>query len=300
MKDKWEASAFLFACPLCGKQMKVTKSSLVCQENHCYDISKRGYINFVQKTSVKIYNAELFEHRRLVYNSGFYDELMERMDLLVSAHACSRKECTVVDSGCGEGTFLTKLSSRISGNKIGFDISKDAILQACKSTKEILWLVADLVNIPLKDNCADVLFNIFTPANYNSFHRILKEDGILIKVIPGIEYLQEFRKAVGTKLKSHRDDEKVIHYLSQYMEIVEKKRVYYKVRVNREQLRSWIKMTPMMVNVSADEEILSSIKEVTIDVSICVCKKRSEIATATGFTGKSPSSYLTPSEMRVQ
>ena len=84
------------------------------------------------------------------------------------------------------------MCSQISGNKIGFDI--------------------------------DVLFNIFTPANYQSFYRILKKDGIMVKVIPGAEYLKEFRDAAG--IKSQRD-----------------------------------------------EEILSSIKQVTIDVNICVCKK---------------------------
>lgn len=57
------------------------------------------------------------------------------------------------------------------------------------------------------------------------------------------------------------------------MKIVEKRKVYYKVSVNMEQLRSWIKMTPMMVNVSVDEEKLSSIKQVTVDVNVCVCKK---------------------------
>ena len=46
----------------------------------------------------------------------------------------------------------------------------------------------------------------------------------MVKVIPGAEYLKEFRDAAG--IKSQRD-----------------------------------------------EEILSSIKQVTIDVNICVCKK---------------------------
>ena len=47
---------------------------------------------------MKIYNAELFEHRRLVYNSGFYEELMETMDLLVTTHICHHNEFTIVDA----------------------------------------------------------------------------------------------------------------------------------------------------------------------------------------------------------
>lgn len=274
MENKWEAFSSFFACPLCGKQMRVWGSGMVCEKRHCYDISKRGYLNFAQRNSTKIYNEELFEHRRFLYHYGFYDEVIKVMNALVTAHISHCGEYTVVDAGCGEGTFLTKLCNQIKGRKIGFDISKDAILQASRSAKEILWLVADLVNIPLKDNCVDVLFNIFAPANYRSFHRVLKKDGIMIKVIPGAEYLKELRDAVGPRGKINGDDEEqVIRYLSQYMKIVDKKRVYYKVDVNREQLRSWVKMTPMMAHISVDEEALLPIKQVTIDVIICVCRK---------------------------
>lgn len=75
-------------------------------------------------------------------------------------------------------------------------------MQAYKRSKEILWLVADLANIPLKDHCADTLLNIFTLAKHQS---------------------------------------QVVYYLSQYMQIIEKRRVYYKVKVNTNQLRAWVK-----------------------------------------------------------
>lgn len=274
MENKWETSSFLFACPLCGQQMKISKNSVVCEKNHCYDISKKGYINFVQKTSDKVYNAELFENRHFLYNNGFYDKIIEMMNLLVDTYERRQDKCLVVDVGCGEGTFLAKLCSQMNCTKIGLDISKDAILQASRHSKEILWLVADLVHIPLKDNCADILFNIFAPANYQSFDRILKNDGIMIKVIPGTEYLKEFRDAVGAKIrKKEDDDEQVLRHLSQYMKIVEMKKAYYKVHVDTEQLLSWIKMTPMMTNVSLNEDKLLSIDQVTIDVIICVCRK---------------------------
>lgn len=274
MESKWKTSSSLFVCPLCGKQMKVSESSIICEKKHCYDISRKGYINFVQKSSAKVYNAELFEHRHFLYSSGFYDEIIETMNLLVKKHIHKHNYYTIVDAGCGEGSFLIKLCNCISGCKIGFDISKDAVLQASRSSKEILWLVADLVNIPLKADCVDVLFNIFTPANYQSFNRILREDGIMVKVIPGIEYLKELRNAVGEKIKKQNDDEEqVIDYLSQYMEIVEKKKVYYKVKVDFEQMRSWARMTPMTTNILIEEETLLPIKHITIDVIICVCRK---------------------------
>lgn len=257
--------------------MNASETGIFCGNNHCYDISKKGYVNFIQKKPVKIYNAELFKHRRLLYSSGFYDQVTETMDSLAAKHRRNFDKCVILDAGCGEGTFLAELCNQINATKIGFDISKDAILQAGRNSKEIVWLVADLANIPIKDNCVDILFNIFTPANYHSFNRILKKDGLMIKVIPGTDYLRELRDAGKAMIKRQKDDEEqIVNHLSNYMEIVEKKRVYYKVNVNPEQLHSWIKMTPMMTNAAVDEEVLSNIKQVTIDVLICACKKVKE------------------------
>lgn len=274
MENKWEISSALFVCPLCGNQIKASKSSIFCKKGHCYDISKKGYINFVQTRSMKIYSAELFKNRSLLYSNGFYDKIIETMNLLIVRHVCDCNNLVIVDAGCGEGTFLIRLCNQMGAKKIGFDISKDAILQASRSSKEILWMVADLVNIPISDNSVDVLFNIFTPANYQSFARILKKNGVLIKVIPGTDYLKEIREVSETLINKQRDnEEQVVNYLSRYMKIVEKKKVYYKVNVNLEQLQAWIKMTPMMANVIVDTKELLGIKQVTVDVTICVCRK---------------------------
>ena len=219
---------------------------------------------------MKIYSAELFKNRGLLYSNGFYDKIIETMNLLIVRHICARNNLVIVDAGCGEGTFLTRLCNQMGGKKIGFDISKDAILQASRSSKEILWMVADLVNIPINDNSVDVLFNIFSPANYQSFARILKKNGVLIKVIPGTDYLREIREVSETLINKQRDnEEQVVNYLSRYMKIIEKKKIYYKVNVNLEQLQAWIKMTPMMANVMVDKKMLLNIKQVRRQNRVC-------------------------------
>ena len=34
----------LLACPKCHQQLHLENKTLKCENNHCYDISKRGYI----------------------------------------------------------------------------------------------------------------------------------------------------------------------------------------------------------------------------------------------------------------
>ena len=37
----------LLACPKCHQQLHLENKTLKCENNHCYDISKRGYINLL-------------------------------------------------------------------------------------------------------------------------------------------------------------------------------------------------------------------------------------------------------------
>ncbi len=57
-------------------------------------------------------------------------------------------------------------------------------------------MIGDLANLPLLDNSIDILLNLLSPANYQEFARVLKPGGLLIKVIPGSEYLKEVRQAL--------------------------------------------------------------------------------------------------------
>ena len=46
----------------------------------------------------------------------------------------------------------------------------------------------------------DILLDIFSPANYGEFRRVLFKDGILIKVIPTKNHLKEIRQKVQDQL----------------------------------------------------------------------------------------------------
>src|SRR5699024_5445925 len=105
---------------------------------------------------------------------------------------------------CGECSHLSHIASGLRTNttNIGIDISKEAIIAATKNNIDAIWLVGDLAKIPLQSISIDVLLNILSPANYEEFKRISKNDGLCIKLVPRQNYLRELREFIQKPMEN--------------------------------------------------------------------------------------------------
>lgn len=274
--DKYKENSNLFRCPIChSKMIFKNKNSLVCYKNHCFDISKYGYINFLTKQHSTKYTRELFECRRYIFQEKFYLPLQEQLSSLIYEYRLANKEVKLLDIGCGEGYYANELSENIGNLDVyAIDNMKDAIILGAKSQEPIKWMVGDLANIPMEPNTFDLLLNIFTPSNYKEFLRILKKDGYLIKVVPGQYYLHELRKCASSQLRyKEYSNELVVGYFKNHIGYVTSKTLSYQMPVNYNHLQSFIGMTPLMFNVNKEELLLEKITHITLDFEIIIGKK---------------------------
>ncbi|HWR20115.1 MAG TPA: methyltransferase domain-containing protein [Clostridia bacterium] len=263
-------------CPVCGKAMASSNASLVCENNHCFDIAKKGYVNFAPQKKFRGYDASLFESRQRAFRAGFYDHILHAVSEAALRNIKSFAPL-ILDAGCGEGYYALGMKefSGPCANVIGLDIEKDAIQIAARGGNDVIWLVGDLANIPLKDNCSDVVLNIFSPAGYAEFTRIVKPDGIVLKVIPGESYLQEIRQAAKEELHSNAySPTRVTEHLKEHLSVVEKIHIVHTLPVSREQLNDFLNLTPMLFHVDTTRLTVEHIREVTIDAEIYVAKPR--------------------------
>jgi len=281
-----------FKCPVCGDRMHLDNfRSIICLNNHCFDISRSGYINLFLKSSRHKYDKELFESRRIICNMGFFDPLIESIACLIDKSISNRysnnKDCIrILDAGCGEGYHISKLVEILQKKKdihiqgVGIDISKDGIQIASKNYKDIIWCVADIARIPFMDKKFDIVLNILSPSNYGEFNRIIRSEGVLIKVIPNSGYLKELRNVLyqGTDRELY-SNEKVIEHFNRNFEIKETQKVTYNVPINREELKHLIKMTPLAWKVEEErirEALDSNINNITADFTIMVGKGKAQ------------------------
>lgn len=271
--NKWDKSIQLLACPLCTSSLFLSGNSTICENGHCFDISHKGYINMLSRKTSEFYSPELFDNRSSIFNLGFYNQVLTEIERIILDNF-KNERMVILDAGCGEGFWLSQLCSENHCTKIGIDISKDAIVKACKRDKSVSWLVSDLSKMPVKEKSIDVVLSIFSPSNYSEFNRILTDDGIVIKVVPNSDYLLELRKTAGRELE-HADgeDSQSLEYMQKHMNIISEKRIVYSVNVTKDQAKIWAGMTPMLRNADLKGIDFSVISTVTVSVTLIFGRK---------------------------
>ena len=266
------ASATAFACPICQENLTLLESSLKCCNRHSFDLAKFGYVNLAPQIKQSAnYDKENFQNRQQILEAGFYQAILEAIsDLLAS----SKNAKTILDIGCGEGFYSRKLQKRHPDKTFyAFDISKDSVQIAAKSEPNwaVNWFVGDLARLPIKDASMDILLDIFSPANYGEFRRVLSKDGILIKVIPTENHLKEIRQKVQDQLtnKEYSNQDIKNHFQNNFT-ILSSKTASLTKTITAEQLQALLSMTPLLFHIDQTKIDWSQLTEITIEAEILV------------------------------
>ena len=268
------ASATAFACPICQENLTLVESSLKCCNRHSFDLAKFGYVNLAPQIKQSAnYDKENFQNRQQILEAGFYQAILDAVsDLLAS----SETSTTVLDIGCGEGFYSRKLQETHSDKTFyAFDISKDSVQIAAKSELNwaVNWFVGDLARLPIKDASMDILLDIFSPANYGEFRRVLSKDGILIKVIPTENHLKEIRQKVQDQL-TNKDysNQDIKNHFQEHFTILSSQTASLTKPITAEQLQALLSMTPLLFHIDQTKIDWSQLTEITIEAEILVGK----------------------------
>ena len=264
--DKFFNAITLLRCPVCGTAFSETCASLVCRNGHTFDPSRKGYVHFAPNAAPSRYDKELFKARRRILEAGFYDTVIDAIRT-----AMPQSPGVVLDAGCGDGTFTKRLQGQTT---IGIDLSKDAIQLAARGGGQILWAVGDLTRLPVADASADVVLNLFSPAHYAEFTRVLKPDGTLLKLVPQQGYLKEIRALMGDRLRKEQySNEAVVSHLSERFRVADRVPITYTLPLNAEQAKDFIRMTPLTFGAEPEALDASVLSEITIDAELLIAKK---------------------------
>lgn len=275
----------LFKCPICNEDMIIINSgSFSCSLSHNFDLAKKGYINLLTAKFSSFYSKELFESRSKICSLGFYQPLIDELVKIISEYKSktNSEKLILLDAGCGEGSLLYDvyrgLKYNVNNTFIGVDISKESINIATRNTTDIIWCVSDLANLPFKNHSFDIVINILSPANYGEFIRVLNDKGIVVKVVPGLNYLKEIRNIINVNYGLNEySNTKVINYFKEKLSIKMTKNINYKFNLSKEFIPDLIKMTPLTWTIKSNifnEFNLHDLTTITVDLILIVGRKK--------------------------
>lgn len=107
------------------------------------------------------------------------------------------KSARILDAGCGAGVPCAKLLVQAGFEVVGVDFSASMLKMAKKSVPEAALIKEDMTKLGFRDNAFDGLVALYSIIHvpremhaslYQSFHRILKPEGIVLICIGSDEW----------------------------------------------------------------------------------------------------------------
>lgn len=259
-------------CPICRGGLKRCNSSLKCEGGHSYDLAKSGYVNLLnpgKKNNAKAGDSkEMIRARTLFFQTGCYEGIKNALCDIASSLSPS----VIIDAGCGEGYYTNSLAMTINNALVfGFDMSKFGTEHASKQArakglKSTLFSVSNIFDMPLENECADLVVNMFAPVAIDEFRRTLRTGGHLIIGVAGVHHLEGLKRAIYDEVYLN---EKFNDTYEGFVP-VSVKSVKYSTTVNSsEAIWALFQMTPYFHRTSiADKEKLLGLTSLTTEVEV--------------------------------
>ncbi len=278
----------MLICPICKNQLIKNERVYVCANTHSFDISKYGHTNLLlsnQKNSkFPGDNKEMVMSRKKFLEKGYYNGISNTVNELLEEHLkfsekeIQKKRLNILDIGCGEGYYTNNLkkyfsSKNIETDIIGIDISKEAIISASKSYKEIEWFVGSATNLPIESSSLNLILCMFSKIDSKENFRTLKTNGKLAIVSTGENHLVEMKETLYEKVKKDFYLPKDDPALSNFKHIQSMTCSYQVDIKEKESISNLFNMTPYRWRTPEDGikrlytlETLFITVEVTIDI----------------------------------
>ena len=237
-------------CPICGEQLHIRDKSCLCPNRHSFDIARQGFVNLLtvqQKHSLNPGDTrEQVLSRRTFLEAGYYAPILET---LIETARNLGITGPILDVGCGEGYYSSRLADALGADLLGLDISKEAVRCAAAKYKNHRWVCATAAHIPVPDGSAKLITSLFALTLPEEFKRILSDDGYYFQVLAAEDHLLGLKSVIYPELKHKQKD--TVPELSGF-ELVKSVPIRFTFTVEGEQVQNLFSMTPHVFRIGKE------------------------------------------------
>ena len=253
-------------CPLCATILNKEEKCYRCQNRHSFDIARQGYVNLLPVQNKRSLNpGDTYEQvlaRRRFLESGFYAPISDALNKL--SEGCSGP---ILDAGCGEGYYSSRLAAYMDAPLVGVDISKEAVRCAAASYKNAQWLCASAARLPVADHSVGLITSLFAMTDAAEFHRVLVPGGHFIRVLAAPDHLPALKSVIYEQV-IHKEKEGMTALPGFTLEQVVP--VQFSFTVEGHQVQDLLSMTPHVYRISkAGADRLRQTEKLT-DTASCI------------------------------
>ena len=255
-------------CPICGEPLNLRDKQYVCSRNHSFDMARQGYVNLLtvqQKHSLNPGDTrEQVLSRREFLEAGFYRPIA---DALIREAKQLGISGPILDVGCGEGYYSSRLADALEVPLTGLDISKEAVRCAAAKYKGKQWLCATASHIPLEDGSVDLLTSLFALTLPQEFARVLKPEGYYFQVLAAEDHLLGLKSVIYDQLNFK--EKNTVPDLAGFR-LVKSVPIRFSFTVEDRQIQNLFSMTPHVFRIGkGGAQRLAQTKTLT-DTASCV------------------------------
>lgn len=273
-------------CPLCQHSLTLIDKSVRCANGHCFDRAKQGYYNLLPVQQKRSRDPgddpAMVAGRREFLEQNHYQPLSEAINSLLTEHLQgSQQPLQLLDCGSGEGYYSARLEQQLNQREIahqliGVDISKHAVRAACSRSQNINWIVASGSKLPVAESSQDALLCLFAPLSSAAFHRVLRQNGLLLLATTGSDHLLELRQQIYPEVRRNAFDP--LPDLSELFEPIEQKIVRYRFSLNdNRSILQLLAMTPHQWRTDAEArqrlQLLHQL-DLSVDINLQLLRAR--------------------------
>ena len=237
-------------CPICANPLHRQEKEYVCESRHSFDIARQGYVNLLtvqQKRSLHPGDTrEQVLSRRAFLEGGFYAPIAHC--LCETARELGAVG-PVLDVGCGEGYYCTRLAQALGAELTGLDISKEAVRVAAGKYKDANWLCATAAHIPVPDKSVKTLTSLFALTLPEEFKRVLADDGLYFQVLAAQDHLLGLKRIIYPELLLKEKDS--VPEIPGFA-LVRSVPIRFEFTVEGEQMGNLLSMTPHVYRISKE------------------------------------------------